>query len=186
MVTIFDTKTLKVIKMIAIKGKSPDAILYDTFSQKVFVGNGHSDNTSVIDPVSNKEIATIELTGNPEFIVSNGNGLIYTNLESESSIAVINATSNKVENIWSIAPGVEPTGLALDNDNHRLFSTCTNKMMMIIDAISGKILSSLPIGEEVDGAAFDPMLKCAYSSNGDETMTVIEEGADSYSVLENV
>jgi YVTN family beta-propeller protein len=186
-VTVFDTQTFNVIKKIAVNGKSPDAILYDSFSKKVFVGNGHSNNVSVIDPVSNKEIATIELTGNPEFIVSNCKGLIYLNLESASSIAAINATTYKVENVWSLTPGTEPTGLALDNDNHRLFSACANKMMMVVDALSGKVLSNLPIGEKVDGAAFDPALKCAYSSNGDETMTVIKEVAkNSFSVFENV
>lgn len=187
MVTVFDTKTFGVIKKIAINGKSPDAILYDAFSQKVFVGNGHSNNVSVIDPVSYQEIATIELPGNPEYSVTDGKGLIYMNLESTSCIAAINAVTFKVENVWSIAPGAEPTGLALDNENHRLFTACANNLMMVVDALSGKVLANLPIGVKPDGAGFDPALKCAYSSNGDETMTVIKEGSNNtYSVLENV
>lgn len=186
-VTIFDTNTFNVIIKIAVTGKSPDAILYDTFSRKVFVGNGHSNNVTVIDPVENQVIATIELPGNPEYSVTDGKGLIYMNLESASCIAAINAITYKVENVWSIAPGTEPTGLALDNDNHRLFSACANKMMMVVDAISGKVLSTLPIGSDPDGAGFDPSLKCAYSSNGDETMTVVKEDRnDQFSVQENV
>lgn len=187
MVTVFDTKTYNVIKKIAVNGKSPDAILYDAFSKKVYVGNGHSNNVSVIDPVSNQEIATIELTGNPEFIVSNEEGIIYLNLESASSIAAINATTFKVEKVWPLTPGTEPTGLALDNDNHRLFSACANKLMIVTDAETGKVIATLPIGLDPDGAGYDSESKCAFSSNGNETMTVVKEGEnDQYSVVENV
>ena len=185
-VTIFDTKTFKVIKKIAIDGKSPDAILFDSFSQKVFVFNGHSNNATVINAASNEILATIALTGNPEFSATDGKGRIYVNLESASSIAVINASTYKVENVWPIAPGVEPTGLALDNETHRLFSVCANKLMVITNAETGKVITTLPIGEKCDGAAFDPGLKYAYSSNGDKTMTVVKEGNnDKYTVSEN-
>ena len=177
-VTIFDTKTLKVIKKLAIDGKSPDAILFDSFSQKVFVFNGHSNNATVINASNNEIVATIALTGNPEFSATDGKGRIYVNLESASSIAVINTTTYKVENVWPIVPGVEPTGLALDCETHRLFSVCANKIMVIVNAENGKVITSLPIGEKCDGAAFDPGMKCAYSSNGDKTMTVVKEGTD--------
>jgi YVTN family beta-propeller protein len=185
-VTVFDTKTFAVIKKIAIDGKSPDAILFDAFSQKVFVFNGHSNNATVINAANLEIVATIPLTGNPEFSATNGKGKIYVNLESASSIAVINASNYKVENVWPIAPGVEPTGLALDNETHRLFSVCANKLMIITNAETGKIITTLPIGEKCDGAAFDPGLKCAYSSNGDKTMTIVKEGInDNFTVLEN-
>ncbi len=185
-VTIFDTKTLKVIKKLAIDGKSPDAILFDSFSQKVFVFNGHSNNATVINAENNEIVATIALTGNPEFSATNGKGKIYVNLESASSIAVINASTYKVENIWPIAPGAEPTGLALDNDTHRLFSVCANKLMVVINAETGKVITTLPIGVKCDGAAFDPGLKFAYSSNGDKTMTVVKESSDQkFMVSEN-
>jgi len=186
-VTIFNTETFEVIKKVAMTGTSPDAILFDSFSKKVFVFNGHSNNATVLDAETNEIVATIALTGNPEFAQSNRKGLIYVNLESASSIAVINASTYKVENVWPIAPGTEPTGLALDNETHRLFSVCANKMMMVVNAETGKVITSLPIGEKVDGAACDAKLKCVYSSNGDATMTVVKEGEnDSYSVLENV
>jgi YVTN family beta-propeller protein len=185
-VTIFDTKNLQVIKKIAIDGKSPDAILFDSFSQKVFVFNGHSNNATVINAETNEIIATIPLSGNPEFSATDGKGKIYVNLESASSIAVINTSTYKVENVWPIAPGVEPTGLALDNESHRLFSVCANKVMVITNALTGKVITTLPIGEKSDGASFDPLLKCAYSSNGDKTMTIIKEGNDDkFSVMEN-
>lgn len=186
-VTIFDTKTCKVIKKIEITGKSPDAILFDAFSQKVFVFNGHSDNATVIDAKTNDIVATIALTGNPEFSATDGKGKIYVNLESTSGIAVINATTYKVENVWSIAPGEEPTGLALDNETHRLFSVCANKLMVVVDAETGKVITTLPTGEKTDGAAFDPILKCVYSSNGAGTVTVVKEiNKDTFAVLENI
>ena len=185
-VTVFDTKTFKVIKKLVVDGKSPDAILFDSFSQKVFVFNGHSNNATVINAENNEIVTNIALSGNPEFSATNGKGKIYVNLESASSIAVINASTYKVENVWSIAPGAEPTGLALDNETHRLFSVCANKLMVIVNAETGKVITSLPIGEKCDGAAFDPGLKFAYSSNGDKTITVIKEGInDSFSVVEN-
>lgn len=185
-VTIFDTKTLAVIKKLAIDGKSPDAILFDSFSQKVFVFNGHSNDAAVIDAVSNEIVAKIAFPGNPEFSATNGKGKIYVNLESASSIAVIDAKTYKVENIWPIAPGQEPTGLALDNETHRLFSACANKLLVVTDCESGKIITTLPIGERPDGAAFDPGLKVAFSSNGDKTMTIVkEEGNDKFIVAEN-
>lgn len=186
-VTIFNTETFEVIKKVTMTGTSPDAILFDTFSKKVFVFNGHSNNATVLDAETNEIVATIALLGNPEFAQSNKKGLIYVNLEDASSIAVINASTYKVENVWPIAPGAEPTGLALDNETHRLFSVCANKLMVVVNAETGKVITSLPIGEKVDGAAFDAKLKCVYSSNGDATMTVVKEGEnDTYSVLENV
>ena len=131
-------------------------------------------------------MATIAFTGNPEFSQTDGKGKIYVNIESANSIAVINATTYKVENVWSIAPGEGPTGLALDNETHKLFSACANKLMTVTDAISGKVVATLPIGEDPDGAGIDPVLKYAYSSNGDKTMTVVSEGAnDKFSVLQN-
>jgi len=186
-VTIFDTKTFKVIKKIEVTGKSPDAIFFDSFSQKVFVFNGHSNNATVINAETNEIVATIAFEGNPEACATDGKGKIYVNLEDASKIAVINASSYKVENVWSIAPGTEPTGLALDNEIHRLFSVCANKLMVVVDSETGKVITTLPIGEKCDGAAFDPALKCAYSSNGEGTVTIVKEvSKDSFVVSETV
>jgi YVTN family beta-propeller protein len=186
-VAVFNTKTLQVITKITVNGKGPDAIMYDSFSKKVFVFNGKTNNATVIDAATDKISATIPLDGKPESSVSDGRGKVYVNLEDKSSIAVINPVTCKVEQVWPIAPGEEPTGISLDNVTHRLFSVCANKLMVITDARSGKVLSTLPIGEKCDGTAFDPGLKRAYSSNGDKTMTVIKEGTDgNYIVSENV
>ena len=186
-VTVFNLKTFEVITKIINTGRNPDAILYDPFSQKVFTCNGGSSNSTVIDAKTNKIIATIPLDGRPEFSVTDGKGKIYINIEDKSLINVINTATLKVEQHWPIAPGEGPSGLALDNENHRLFSVCGNKLMVIIDAISGKVITTLPIGDRCDGVAFDPGKKRAYSSNGEGSITVVqEENANSFKVLETV
>src|SRR5882672_2579028 len=185
-VTVFDTKTLKVVTKITGIGTKPDEIYFEPYSKKVFVFNGKSNNANVIDPKTNQVIATIALSGKPEISVSDEKGKIYVNIEDKSSIAVINSMTYKVEQVWSIAPGKEPTGIALDEKTHRLFSTCANKLMVIVDATNGHVLETLPIGEDPDGAAFDPELKRIYSANGDGTLTVIgEDGNGKLSVMEN-
>ncbi len=186
-VTIINLNTLQFIARVKVTGMNPDAILYDPFSHKVFVYNGRSSNATVIDAKTNGVIATIPLDGKPEFSVSDGHGKVYVNIEDKSMIAMINATTMKVESTWPIAPGVEPSGLALDNVSHRLFAVCDNRKMIVIDAQNGTVLSSITIGDHVDGCAFDPELKRAYSSNGDGTITVVQEtDANKYSVLENI
>ena len=185
-VTIFDLTTMKTIEKIKVTGRNPDAILYDTFSHKVFAYNGGSSNATVIDAKTNKVIETIALKGKPEFSVCDNKGLVYVNIEDKNLIAVINSTTLKVEKYFSVSPGDEPSGLALDNENHRLFAVCGNKMMMVLNAETGDVVANLTIGDRVDGVAFDTDLKRAYSSNGDGTMTVVQqENKDKYTVIEN-
>jgi DNA-binding beta-propeller fold protein YncE len=170
-----------------IGARNPDAILYDPYTQRVFTFNGGSSNSTVMNAQTNEVIGTIPLDGKPEFPVTDGNGKVYVNIEDKNMIAVIDPTAMFVEQQWSIAPGESPSGIALDNENHRLFSVCGNKMMVIVDAQNGNIITTLPIGERVDGAAFDPVLKRAYSPNGEGTLTVVEEvNKDTFKVLENV
>jgi YVTN family beta-propeller protein len=185
-VAIFDTKTFKLITKVTVTGKGPDAIVFDPYSNNVFVFNGKTNNATVINAATNNITATIPLDGKPEYPAANGKGKIYVNLEDKSKIAVINSSDNKVEKVWSISPGEEPTGLALDIETQRLFSVCANKMMVVVDAESGKVLTTLPTGGKTDGAAFDPGLKRAYSSNGEGTLTVVQESkGDKFSVLAN-
>jgi YVTN family beta-propeller protein len=185
-VTVFDLKTYKKLSNIKVTGLNPDAILYDSFSKRVFVFNGRSSNATVMDATTYKVVATIPLSGKPEFSVSDGSGKIYVNIETRSEICMINSTSLKVEQSWSIKPGQEPSGLALDNESHRLFSVC-DKMMVILDALTGKLITTLPIGDRVDGVVFDPVLKRAYSSNGEGSVTVVQEVDENhFSVIETI
>jgi DNA-binding beta-propeller fold protein YncE len=186
-VTVFNLKTLEVITKISGTGRNPDAILYDPFSKKVFTFNGRSSNATVIDAIENKIVTTIPLDGKPEFSVTDGKGEIFVNIEDKSCINVINSTTLKVEKRWPIAPGEEPSGLAFDVQNHRLFSVCSNKLMVITDSETGKVIASMPIGDRCDGVAFDPENKRAYSSNGEGTITVVQEvDKDNFKVLETI
>jgi YVTN family beta-propeller protein len=185
-VLVVDLKSFKPIKKVQITGKNPDCILYDSFSKKVFTFNGRSSNSTVIDANTLEVLATIPLAGKPEFSQTDGKGKIYVNIEDKSSLAVINATTMKVENLWPISPGEEPSGLQLNNNNHRLFSVCSNKLMIVTDALSGKVIATAPIGAGCDGVAFDPETKRIFSSNGEGTMTVIQQvNPDEYKVVEN-
>jgi DNA-binding beta-propeller fold protein YncE len=186
-VKIINFQTLALIADVKVTGQNPDAIMYDQFSKKVLTFNGGSANATVLDAATNEVAGTITLAGKPEFPVSDGKGKIYVNIEDKSLISVIDIGSMKVEKSWPIAPGEEPSGLALDNETHRLFSVCSNKLMVVVDATDGHIITTLPIGQGCDGVKFDPGLKRAYSSNGDGTMTVVQElNKDSFKVLENV
>ena len=168
-------------------GTNPDAIVYDPCSQQVFTFNGKSANATVLDARNNQVVDTLPMAGKPEFAVVDGKGKLFVNIEDKSLLCRIDTRTRKVEQTWSIAPGEEPSGLAMDVAGQRLFSVCGNKLMVIVDAQSGKVVSSLPIGDRVDGVAFDPGLKRAYSSNGDGTLTVVQcTGPDQYTVLETV
>jgi YVTN family beta-propeller protein len=185
-VTVFNTKDFKVIEKIPVTGKNPDAILYEPFTKSVITWNGRSSNATVIDAKTDKVIQTITLAGKPEAAVSDGKGRVYVNIEDKSEISMINVKTWKVEQTWSISPGEGPSGLALDNVNHRLFSA-TDKLMVILDSETGKIVTTVLTGGQVDGAGFDPGLKRAYSSCGEGLLTVVqEENPNSFKVLANV
>ncbi|MDB5272805.1 MAG: YncE family protein [Chitinophagaceae bacterium] len=187
-VTVFDLTSFKTIQRIKLKGQSPDHIIYDTFSKKIFVFNNKSKDVSIIDPAKDVVIHTIDLKGKPELAVSDENGRVYVNLEDKNEIVVIDSKTFEVKSKWSLAPGAEPTGLAFDKKNKRLFAGCSNKLLVVVDVETGKVMTTLPIGEGVDGVAFSPLEKLIFSSNGDDgTLTIIKQNtADQYSVVENV
>ena len=186
-VTIINLKTLKFIAKVKVTGNNPDAILYDPFTKRVFTFNGRSSSSTVIDAVTNKVLETIPLPGKPEFSATDNKGVIYVNIEDKSLICKINSKTMKMEKNWSIAPGEEPSGLAFDIKNNRLFSVCSNKLMVVSNPETGKVVTTLPIGNGCDGVAYDPGLKRIYSSNGEGTMTIVEQkDANNYVVLENL
>jgi len=174
-VLVFDLKTNNVLGYVP-TGKFADGIFYDDFSKKVISCNGRSKNMTVIDPVTDKAVATIQLTGWPETATSDGKGKIYVNNAEKSEIDVIDATTYKIINTWPIAPAKGPSGLAIDRSSMRLFAGCENKLLAVIDARSGKVVTTVPIGEGCDAVGFDVKLKTIYSSNGKSgTLTVIRE-----------
>lgn len=186
-VKVIDMKTFAVLADVKVTGENPDAIMYDKYSKKVFVFNGRTSNATVIDASTNEVVGTIALEGKPEFPVSDNGGKIFVNIEDKSLITVISADSLKVLKSWPIAPGEEASGLAVDNETHRLFAVCGNKLLVVVDATDGHVVANLPIGDGSDGVKFDPILKRAYSSNGEGTMTVVQEiDKDNFKVLENI
>jgi DNA-binding beta-propeller fold protein YncE len=183
----FDLATLKPLPAIAIRGKGPDAMLFDKMSASLWTFNGHSNNASVVDPISGKETATVALPGKPEFAVTDDSGHIYVNLEDSSQVAEIDVKETKVVHIWSLAPCEGPTGLAIDLKHRRLFSACANQKLIVLDADNGRQVASLPIGHDPDAAAYDSSLGMVFSSNADGSLTVIQQNdADHYAVVTNV
>jgi len=185
-VTVFDLKTNAVITQIP-TGANPDAIMYEPFTKKIITCNGRSKNLSFIDPVTNKLIDSVDVGGKPETAASNGSGKLFVNIEDKNEIVEIDLKTMKVEAHWSLAPAEEPTGLAYDKTTNRLFAGCGNKLMAVVDASSGKVVNTYPIGGGCDGLAFDMATKNIFTSNGEGTMSVFHEvSADKFDAVETV
>jgi len=185
-VTIFDLKSLKVLGE-AKTGEGPDAIIYDPASHRVFTFNGHSGDSTAIDAATGNVAGTIALGGRPEFAAADGSGHVYANLEDKSMVVVLDSRALTVKNTWPLAPGEEPSGMAIDREHRRLFIGCHNQMMAVMDADNGHIVATPAIGRGVDANRFDPGTGFAFSSNGDGTLTVVKEDSpDKFTVLENV
>ena len=185
-VLIFDLKTLKVLNEVG-TGKDPDAIVYDPATARVFAFNGEGNSVTVIEGADAKVAGTIDLGGGPEFAVADGSGFVFNNLEDESLVLKINARTLKVEQRWPTAPCASPSSLAMDRPNRRLFLGCRSKVMAVMNADTGHVVTTLPIGDHVDATAFDPETRLIFNSNGEGTITVIhQEDPDKYSVFETV
>lgn len=186
-VTVFDLKTLQETAKIKLDGaENPDAIAYEPASRRVFTFNGRSKNATAIDATNNTVAATIPLDGKPEFAAADGTGMIYVNIEDKSEIQSIDARNAKVVNTWPLAGCEEPSGLAMDQKHHRLFAGCGNKVMAVVNAENGKVITTVPIGQGVDANGFDPGTELAFSSNGDGTLTVVhEESPEKFTVAQN-
>jgi len=186
-VSIFDLKTLALISKVKDVGENPDAILYDPASKRVFTFNGRSHDSTAIDAATGKIVGKIPLDGKPEFGVSTGAGEIFVNIEDKSELTSLDPQALKVKSTWSLTPCQEPSGLAMDVKSRRLFSGCDNKMMAVVNADTGKVITTLPIGEGVDADRFDPETDLAFASCGEGVLTVVkEESPDKFSVLQNV
>jgi hypothetical protein len=172
--SIFDIKTLRVIGQVK-TGENPDAILYEPTAQRVFTFNGKSKDATVFDASSGTILGTIALGGKPEFAATDDNGAVFVNIEDTNEVVKLDSKKLTIAGRYSLSPCVEPTGMAIDIGHHRIFSGCHNKVMTVLDADSGKVTASLPIGEGVDANAFDAETGLAFSSNGEGTLTVVRE-----------
>jgi hypothetical protein len=142
---------------------------------------------TVIGPKTDKAIATVDAGGGLEYAVSGENGYLYVNGAENKEIVRVNTATNQVDAHWPIPNCTSPHGLAIDRTSHRLFVTCVNAVMTVVNTESGAVLATFPIGNGTDGAAFDPKRKLAFSSNYDGTLTVVREvSPDNFQVLGSI
>jgi DNA-binding beta-propeller fold protein YncE len=185
-VGVFDLSTLKLLQKIS-AGLDTDAIIYDRKLNLVYAGNHDGKTATLIDANTRKAVANLQLGGEPEYPQADpATGIIYQNLEDTSELVVIDPQKQSVTQRYKLGPCEGPTGLALDAANHRLFSACRSKHLVVLNSDTGEIVAKLPIGAGVDGVDYDPVLRRIYTANGIGNMTVIQQdSADQYRVLEN-
>jgi DNA-binding beta-propeller fold protein YncE len=187
-VTAFDLKTLRTIQETHVAGQNPDAIVYDRLGGHVFTFNGRSKDASVLDAMTLATVTTIPLPDKPEFAVDDDDGTIFVNIDSEQGqLVAIDARTLTVKATWPLPGCASPSGLALDKGHHRLFSVCDGKVMAVTDALSGRQIAKVAIGEGPDAAAYDNARGLAFSSNGEGTLSIVRsDGSDRYEVLRTV
>jgi DNA-binding beta-propeller fold protein YncE len=185
-VVVFDTETLRPLST-AQAGADADGMAYDSASQRVFVGDGDGSDVNIIDAVSGKNVVNLPLGGKPEFLASDGKGNVFINIESTREVAKVDARHATIAARWSIPDCESPYGIAVDPDSDRVFTSCTNSKLFVLDGSNGHIVASLAIGKGSDAVAFDPVHKLVFSSNGEGTLSVIaEKSADEFVLLGNV
>jgi DNA-binding beta-propeller fold protein YncE len=165
-VSMFDPATLQLIKKIDV-GKGPDGIYYDPATKRVFTNNHGSHDVTAIDAKTGEVAGTVKLEGDGEEAVIGADGLIYVNSENTNEVVVFDPKSLEVKKRFPIGVAKIPTGLAYDPKSNRLFIGCRNEpKMVVMDAATGKVINSFPIGTGVDYAAFDPGSKLIFFSCG--------------------
>lgn len=190
-VIAFDLTTLKAVGEPIKVGQKPDFILFEPKTARVWAfdageeGEG-ANSVSIIDPATKRVVQIVGLGSNPEAAVSDGQGGVWVNLEGSSELAHLDARTGKVLDRHSLAPGEGPTGLALDAKSGRLFSGCSNKTLVISDAVSGKVVGSAPIGEGVDAARFDAQRSVALASCGRDGVLSVVRATDDETDVSNV
>ncbi len=173
-VSVFDTNTFKTIKKISV-GKDPDFIFYDPKTKRVLVCHGDAAAITAIDPEKETVIGKVDLGGGAEAAVVDGHGNGFVNLEEEAEVVEFDPQSLTVKQKWPITGGKTPTGLAIDRANSRLFIGCRSKVLAVMDTKTGKVITTLPIGDHVDAVAFDPETHLIFASNGEGTVSVVRQ-----------
>jgi DNA-binding beta-propeller fold protein YncE len=185
-VNAFDLMTLKITTTLKTHG-SPDCIVYDPASKHVFANHHQDGDLTVIDPTAPDRTVTISVGGRLESGVADGAGHFYVCVQDKNEVVQIDSMTNKLLARWPVGTGKAPTGLAIDTQRMRLFAGCGNQQMVILDANTGTILGTTPIGKDVDGVAFDPTLRLAVSANGDGTASVVKEtGTGKFETIQTV
>jgi hypothetical protein len=177
-VIMWDSKKLQTIKTITVQGR-PDGILFEPLTERIYVFSHEAPNATLLDGKDGSIVGTIDLGGSPEQAASDGQGHLYVDLEDKDSIAVVDVKTLKVTATYSLGgKGGGPGGLGLDAKNHILFAFCHQPATaVILSAVDGKILDTLPIGNGTDGGGFNPATREAFSSQRDGTLTIIKENS---------
>ena len=179
-VSVFDTNTFKTLKKIPV-AKDPDFVFYDPKTKRVLVCHGDGEVITAIDPVKEAVIGEVKLGGGAEAAVVDGKGNGFVNLEESAQVVSFDPQSLAVKHKYPITGCKTPTGLAMDAANSRLFIGCRSKVLAVMDATNGKVITTLPIGERVDAVAFDADNKLIFASNGGGTVSVVhQKSADEY------
>jgi len=185
-VTMFDLKTLKPIAEIKVTGEDPDNIIYDSTTKRVFTLNGRTMNSTVIDAATGQVVGTVALGGKPEEATPDGKGNVFVNLEDKSALVEFDAKSLALKGPWPLAPCDGPSGIAMDAAHRRVFSVC-DKTLVAVNADTGKVVASPPIGGDPDGAGYDPSTGMLFASCREGLLSVIhEDSPDKYSVVANI
>ena len=186
-VTIFDLKTLAPINEVKLPAADgPDGFMYDPASKNVFVFNARSKDATAVNAKTGEVAGTVPLGGKPEAAQADGAGHAWVNIEDKAQLIEFDTKEFKVLNTWPLANCEEPTGMAIDLAHKRLFIGCHSKVMLVSD-YAGKIVASVPIGQGVDAASFDPATGMAFVSCGDGTITVAhEDSPDKYTVVDTI
>lgn len=187
-VSIFDLKTFKVLATVKV-GEDPDGYVYDPATQRGFTFSNHTKAAAAVDIAHATLAGTVPLGSKPESAAADGDGHVFVNMQQKDAVTEIDSRKLAVEQNWPTTPCHQPTSMAMDTKNHRLFIGCRgdSPMLAVMDATSGKIITTLPIGSGTDAAAFDPEKRLVFTSNGEGTISVIQqESADKYTNLETV
>lgn len=185
-VTVFDLTTRAVLHRVTVTGKNPDALLYDTFSKRVFTFNHTGKNTTAIDAATGKVVGTVLTEGVMEAGASDGAGTIFANDEDGNRVFVFDARTLAVKATWMLDGCTAPTGMAIDRTHQRLFAACNeSKTVTVVDITTGKTVASVPICAGTDAAAFDDSQQLIFASCSDGHIAVIHEDTpDKYTVQE--
>ncbi len=183
---VFDIKTLKVTGHIK-TGGNPDCILYEPTSKHIFTMNGKSNDATVIDPVTETVVATIPMGGRPEYAVADGKGMIYDNIEDRDEVVALDSHTNTVKAHWPIAPSGGATAMEMDVQHRRLFIGGRNKVLAIMDADTGKVLQTFPIGDGVDTNIYEPETALLFTATREGTLHIFHEDTpDKFSLVETI
>lgn len=184
-IVVFDRGSLHVTQTVA-AGTNPDGIAFEPVTGTVWAFNGRSQNVSVMDAATNTIVATIALPGKPEFPHADGAGRVFVNIEDKNEIVELNAKTKSAVRSWPLTGCESPSGLAIDREQHWLFSVCDGNKMGVSDYAAGKLVALALIGDSPDAAFFDAKSKEAFSSNGDGSLTIVDTTKAGFPVVQTV